>query len=150
MYIQQYFTIARGQWQLCASHFFSCQMGIFIEIILSLLHENMLKDGVTDNSSFLVVVWDCFVWFLLLFIIFSVKNHIWSWCNMFRKSWTLSQCCDWIGLLWCLFWERVNAFPCSKKTECNSFSCIIFLKDLLLGVSVYNPLQENISTEDYI
>ena len=65
---------------------------------------------------------------------------------MITKSWTLSQCCDWMELLWYLLWETSNAFPCRKKTEYNYIGCIISPQYLLPVVSVYNLLQKNIPT----
>ena len=47
-------------------------MRMLVEIILSLLHADMLREMVTDKSSFLVVLWDCFGLFCLVFA--SVYN----------------------------------------------------------------------------
>ena len=150
MYIQQYFRTATEEWLLRATHLSSFQIRMLVEIILSRLHADTLREMVTDKPSFFGgtsgLFW-FFAWFLLLFIIFPVKDHMWSWWNMITESWTLSQHCDWMELLWHLLWETVNAFPCRKKMEYNYIGCIISPQYLLPAVSVYS-FQKNIPTAD--
>lgn len=61
MRIQRWYCrMTTGRDYYIATHLSSFQMRMLVEIVLSLLHADMLKEMVTDKSSFLVVLWDCY------------------------------------------------------------------------------------------